>query len=339
MPALDKRNRPGTLFQQPNIITPATSEDPEDAKLATTYNARTGRPIRRSAGRKSGSDGFTSTLDAVSDDDSLEEEDPDEPRPRPKRRKRTPSPPMSLRELTDDEMSIDNDAHTERQEEPHSALPPISLTFNVPRGHSGPFVVNIDLNSLVRQSLQPHAGHSRTKVRTKISTMRDAPEKSSSSDGRVGFLSLPPELRNQIYRMVFVDENRLDFGDPKNLSHTAALLRTCRQIHSEGCGFLYSENKFYWRRHSVRRTPLWSNKGSEVGFRDIHRLLKSIGPANIALLRNIVWLFEDAIPSLNPQFTTAEERRFVQDDYLMSSLKLVARHGRLRKLELVSNIS
>ena len=45
-------------------------------------------------------------------------------------------------------------------------------------------------------------------------------------------------------------------------------------------------------------------------------------------------LLEDAVPSLNPQLRTAEERRFVHDDVLHSILRHLGRHGRLEKLHL-----
>jgi len=60
----------------------------------------------------------------------------------------------------------------------------------------------------------------------------------------LGFLSLPAEVRNMIYRLVLCYpspagrqyEGRLDWG--------AQLLRTCRQIHAEALPILYGENIF-----------------------------------------------------------------------------------------------
>lgn len=65
------------------------------------------------------------------------------------------------------------------------------------------------------------------------------------------FLSLPPETRNKIYRLVLCHpraigtwaKERRDWPNyPLILS--AQLLRTCKQIHAEGVSILYGENTF-----------------------------------------------------------------------------------------------
>ena len=43
---------------------------------------------------------------------------------------------------------------------------------------------------------------------------------------------------------------------------------------------------------------------------------------------------EDATPCLNPNMHTADDRRFVYDDVLMSVLRQLADHAKLRKLDL-----
>lgn len=155
---------------------------------------------------------------------------------------------------------------------------------------------------------------------------------------KANFLDLPAELRNEVYRMVFVDAKPIDFCTVNNFAHSAALLRTCRQVHTEGCSILYGENDFYLRRRYDRRTPRWIASGSEIGFIDVHHFLKSITPSNISRLRNVTLLLEDATPSLNPLMRTAEERRFVNDLYVMSSLRFLADHGQIRILKIVSSI-
>jgi hypothetical protein len=45
-------------------------------------------------------------------------------------------------------------------------------------------------------------------------------------------------------------------------------------------------------------------------------------------------MLEDAMPSLNPAMRSAEERRFVHDDDLMSVLRHLVDHSQLQTLEL-----
>lgn len=62
-----------------------------------------------------------------------------------------------------------------------------------------------------------------------------------------GFLSLPKELRDLVYQDVltsvfpFIPHCR---RPATRTMFTPAILRTCKQIHSEGCAFLYSKNTF-----------------------------------------------------------------------------------------------
>ncbi|KXL50065.1 hypothetical protein M433DRAFT_2347 [Acidomyces richmondensis BFW] len=56
-------------------------------------------------------------------------------------------------------------------------------------------------------------------------------------------LRLPPELRNQIYDEVLVQQANESFTiGPKRLAHP--FLAVCRQIRSEGSGIFYANNKF-----------------------------------------------------------------------------------------------
>ena len=54
---------------------------------------------------------------------------------------------------------------------------------------------------------------------------------------------LPPELRNKIYRNVLILHIPIDVAKDDVISHTS-LLRTCRQIRTEGIKLFYAENSF-----------------------------------------------------------------------------------------------
>lgn len=95
---------------------------------------------------------------------------------------------------------------------------------------------------------------------------------------RLSFLTLPGEIRNMIYRLVFVRSK--PFGDSKKRFSTTgdnsepiweqygqfglspALLQTCRKVYNEASHILYSENRFgIWIEYIYRSQP-----GSFLGF-------------------------------------------------------------------------
>lgn len=326
----------------------STGVGADDQQVQAT-NPRTGRPIRRSAGRVF--QGFTNTLDAVSDDElSGPEYDPENPPSHAAKKQRTPSPPLddgildveSDAGLSDVSIGADYGATlSPSYTDVDGDLRNVSLTFNVPRGHSGPLVVKLDLNNLLHGTHQRRSDR-RSSSKTLVAAASPIIKKSSSPvpQSRKGFLDLPAEIRNQIYALVFVEETSFNFDYPKNFAHCAALLRTCKQVNLEGCTVLYSENLFYFRRNTTRRVKHWYTSGnsSEIGFRDVHYFLSSIGPTNISYLRDVVFVLDDVTPSSNPYLKTAWDRRYVNDEPLIACLKLLAAHGRLRTIKLVSTI-
>ena len=65
-----------------------------------------------------------------------------------------------------------------------------------------------------------------------------------------GFLSLPSELRNQVYRLVFchadiIRYTKPDSDDNGTVKLSGQFLRTCRQIYNEGLSILYGDNTFH----------------------------------------------------------------------------------------------
>ena len=49
-----------------------------------------------------------------------------------------------------------------------------------------------------------------------------------------GFLSLPPELRLNIYKHILAKNSCVDFGYRRGFSHSSALLTVCKTIAQEG---------------------------------------------------------------------------------------------------------
>lgn len=225
----------------------------------------------------------------------------------------------------------------------HKAPLPMALTIEVPPGHQGPLVVNLDINSLLAQAqsqirplpsyLFPRSQSCADSGYSSTSSVVSEVSKPSIPSKR-SFLDLPAEIRNQIYRLAFVSEEKLDFAYPSNFSRSSSLLQTCRQVHEEGRSILYSENTFYFQRRKKEQSSRWTTNVFEIGYKDIRFFLRSIGLANVSLLRRVMIMFEDAQPSMNTQLKDADERRFTNDDDLMDILRVLGDHTMLKTLDL-----
>ena len=323
-------------------------------------NPRTGRPIRRSAGRRFINPEFVSSQAAIAEaeedqepeegaDQSCLEEDPEEmpkttgksgrgrkqsKKIQRKKRLRSLSPPLSThddetfsRDATPDDTveEAQSDSSCEKLRSPTVANSfSINLTINIPKDYTGgPITLTLPTEMLDRS-------RKRQKLHNGASPARGvlAPQSQTS-----GWHSLSAELRNKVYRLLFVTEARIDFSSLHNLKRSGAFLATCRQVYNEGRTILYMENKFHFERNKSPRNPYWSTKLEEVGWKDVRRFLKHISPQNIALLREVSFTFDDAMPSMSRDMTH-EERRYVNDDHLMSCLRMLAKHGKLKKVNL-----
>jgi len=140
------------------------------------------------------------------------------------------------------------------------------------------------------------------------------------------FLELEPELRNRIYRELLVTDNVVKFNPAPRLSRTAALLRTCRQVHGEARGILYGENAFHFDRSDKTRGHYWDEEWQEVGYKDVRRFLETIGPDNIARMRFLSLRLTDAAPVFTPKMD-ATERRYQNDPVLHHALRLIGVSG------------
>jgi hypothetical protein len=166
-------------------------------------------------------------------------------------------------------------------------------------------------------------------------TANPPPEETATTVRPKGFADLPPELRNTVYRHVFVRNGTLQIpqrSDGSGLCQSAQFLRTCKLVHNEGCSILYGENAFHFKRHHDIRAPFWEPKPKEIGYQDFLHFLKMIGPENIQYLRDMHIEFDDALPKHTPNLNI-ETRRYIVDEYLMNCLRIL-RDAKLRKVSL-----
>ena len=260
----------------------APSSELGHGDFGITYNA-SGRPMRQV--RKSNPPSLESAV--ASGEESESESDVPVRKSRGTKRKRSPSPPMS---------ETGNDGHiassSDREEDELAIVPrrrrqTTTLTprggssvvkyhlhnvnFTIPVGHVGPLhlmispddgTVSVEANDGAPLPKVPSPRRSRGK-----SARKAAPAPSSTKTQRAGFLDLPAEIRNEIYRMILVAPTRLNFAAPVNFGRSAALLRTCRQVHGESRSILYSENVFFFNRRTSRYGSFWEDDWRELGFK------------------------------------------------------------------------
>ncbi|KAJ4303728.1 hypothetical protein N0V90_002629 [Kalmusia sp. IMI 367209] len=305
-------------------------------EFRTQYHRTTGRPIRRSAGKVKPRAGY---VDSKVIEDECEEpietpsEDEDghiKPQQR-RKRKRSPSPdPPPLDEMVRDggpEELSDEEGPLQKRTLPA----PIILQFNVPLGFHGPLMVKLD-RSMLQQEVAGAARNMQPGRATKKIKAVDSEPQLQLLNGQkkpVGFTDLPPELRNKVYRHLFVTDEVLSFPCANHLCRTGQFLSTCRTVYSEGCSILYGENKFLFDRNMHTRGQFWESDPKEIGYKDIRQFLKMIGPENLAYLRDVSLVLEDARPATTPHLDH-EQRRFLNDDHLIDVIR-VLRQARLRK--------
>ncbi|KAH7081619.1 hypothetical protein BKA63DRAFT_462878 [Paraphoma chrysanthemicola] len=339
--------------KMPSLPPPATPNRTSSPELGSPskipqYNKSTGRPIRKSAGivkKVAGyvdssileEDDFEPLTSDLSEDDS---EDRMKKRSRAdktkKKRKRSPSPPsprlapiiynQELEPLTDDETSGAFHHNTPKK-------PPVTLQFNVPLGFHGPLFVKLD-STLLKDNEEGTRHEMQRAKSKKLRNSSPEPKEIAPVVLSKSFADFPPELRNTIYRHVFIRNNQAlqipQYASGGGLSRSSQFLRTCKLVHNEGCSILYGENEFAFDRHAGTRSPFWDPKPKEIGYQDALYFLKMIGSENIQYLRDIKIDFEDALPKFTPDLTT-EDRRYINDEYLLNCLRIL-RDAKLRKI-------
>ncbi|KAF2273967.1 uncharacterized protein EI97DRAFT_435615 [Westerdykella ornata] len=313
---------------------PRRQSSPELGNLAVglQYN-KNGRPIRRRK-RRADHDFVDSSILQLGEDDITEapsdDEDTEAPRKGRKRQKRSPSPtppplnPVIYNEDPDEPSDNERMGGWSACKLPKAA---IELTFNIPLGFHGPLVVKMDkdiLNALQKTccDVGPLPQRASSTAMTRAKTKKPH-----------GFKVLPAELRNKIYEMLFVADGTLSFHNPHNFCRSAQFLRTCKLVWREGCSVLYGQNKFVFHRNRNQRSPFWEPNPKEIGYQDFRLFLKTIGPDNLACIRDVTIHLEDAGQAATPYLSSQEARRYVNDGHLIDCLRIL-RSAELRKLTL-----
>ncbi|KAF2640276.1 hypothetical protein P280DRAFT_452908 [Massarina eburnea CBS 473.64] len=314
-------------LSSPTLSSSALSSPPK----ITQYSKKTGRPIRRSAGRVSHKDGYVDSAiieDGIDEPIETPSEDEDgEPIKQQRKRKRTPSPippPLDpvIRDDEPDDLSDDEVGMFQYKAVADRA--PITLQFNIPLGFHGPLMVKLDRNLL--SQLQPEGtAHNMqpqpSKRRLIANPSSEQQEEKASEQKKIGFTDLPPELRNKVYRHLFVT-GPIAIPAGGGLCRSSQFLSTCKLVHSEGCSILYGENKINLSRNRDRRGAFWESVPREIGYTDSRRFLKVIGPENLAYLRDVKLMLEDACPSATP-YLNHEQRRYVNDEHIIDILRIL----------------
>ncbi|KAI9717386.1 MAG: hypothetical protein M1812_004738 [Candelaria pacifica] len=356
---------------------------PEPPSSEVRYNERTGRPIRSTRGKRLSKDlvnielvdidGYlTDTEDYHAADEDGDESITYDDAPnceniaagikhskKGKDRARDLSPslhppspgpsPTPIRSNTQacDVLNCSQVTPANLQEITPAADAPLQLVFNVPSGFQGPFVVKLDMASLmanVKSTISPTERQllSSQGVQAGSSTQDEHSVFSSSllipaahcvqHTTRLGFQCLAPELRNKVYRLLFVG-GLVRLHDKRDLSRSSNFLRTCRQVYEEGRTVLYGENVFSLDRCGLQRGHYYDKAWSEIGYKDFERFLKIIGPKNISFIREMELLLTDGAPSAFPD-SNYEARRFINDVHLRECLKMLAKHSQLEMMRL-----
>lgn len=251
--------------------------------------------------------------------------------------RRSPSPPspqlspiiydQDMDKLTDDESSGLFHRRMPRKKN-------LLLQFNVPLGYHGPLIVKVDSTMLdAEEEGKTHEMHHQEIKKVCVKSLSLTPKPATSAG--TGFTDLPPEMRNTVYRYLFLRSNRdlriPPWRDGECLTLSAQFLRTCKLVHHEGCSILYGENTFQFARHFGTRGPFWERIPKEIGYQDVLQFLKMIGAENLQYLRDIKFIFDDALPRDTPYLNCHEKRRYLNDDYLMNCLRIL-RNAKLRTL-------
>ncbi|KAL9109009.1 MAG: hypothetical protein Q9227_006249 [Pyrenula ochraceoflavens] len=217
--------------------------------------------------------------------------------------------------------------------EPHDSAPPSDYDYATFQGSRKRKIENAELGDIDNSKGE----------KTKLKKLRKGPKTStlSSSMGAKavgtkfkGFLDLPDDIREAIYRLVFVSKDQINLSKRERLDRTAALLRTCRQVYDEACPILYGENVFEFNRvHSCRGT-YYEKDWAEIGFKDMRLFLTRIGERNINYLQYLYICCENALPSNRRELPSdlRYKLKYTYDTVLQECLRMISKATGLRKV-------
>lgn len=173
----------------------------------------------------------------------------------------------------------------------------------------------------------PRAGGRRDALMKNEETRK---EELKGANKKVGWNDLPSELKNVIYQHILVTKDPVDFYTRSHFARSAQFLRTSRAVNKEGSPILYGENAFHFEKCVERRGKFFEEMWKEVGWKDIRRFLEAIGPAKVAMMRYISFVFVDGTISGNPGLRP-NEVRYVHDPTLEYCLRFIGENVSLRK--------
>lgn len=202
---------------------------------------------------------------------------------------------------------------------------------------NAPTTINLNLSDFLAQAVRRQVPdvdldgntlleNSTLETNTHMTTHRRAKSPESFIEIRANkkyacFLELEPELRNRIYRELLVKDTAVTFNPSPDLSRTATLLRTCRQVYQEATDILYGENAFHLDRTDQRRGTLYTT-WREVGYKDMRRFLETIGQENLSKMRYLSICLQDATQYVTPELTQ-DQRRYYNDPVLCHIFRLI----------------
>jgi hypothetical protein len=145
-------------------------------------------------------------------------------------------------------------------------------------------------------------------------------------------LTVPKEIRLKIYRELFVTQTGFNFASPINFTRTSQLFRVCREINDEAPPILYGENSFHFERSYRSRGPFYAASQKEIGYKDVRRFFKMIGPTNISYIKYVSFHLHDAY-AWNTRYVKSDaDRRYVNDAVLFDIFQMIAANTILNKL-------
>lgn len=250
--------------------------------------------------------------------------------------------PWTLANAVSSEHSTSAFANTEQN-------PSQTLTFSVTGSNGQKAVVAVNLNQLINNpavaamiSLPPQSaaapgGESGPIVAATADTASVATSDTAETEQKkVGFLDLPLEIRDRIYRKVMVDDEPIDFYTRENLSHSSALLRTCKTVHDEATDILYGANTFHFKRQSEYRGKYFEQRWYEVGYEDVRRFFEAIGQVNISKMNYISLQLTDGLENPEPGMVTPDNQvKFVTDPNLQHVFNLIGKNTVLERFGVI----
>lgn len=253
-----------------------------------------------------------------------------------KTKKSSPGPAPSAPEISDVESESDQDdsmwstSTFVGRSSVSSAAPSNVLSIKLDTGATSPTVLNLDLSKIMHKGLAEIDLRSPSTLASPIAATSLISDNAASDEAN--FLSLPRELRDKIYKLVLAAPSAIVFHRRENFKRSAQMLRTCKTVAEEGARVLYGMNAFHFERTAERRGTYYDLEWKEVGFKDVRRFLRDIGPTNISYMRYISFTLDEAAAYLTPYVASYLERLFVNDAVLQEIFRMIGKNTVLNKL-------